>query len=225
MTWLPLSCTSKVHRSLPARSRTSTADEARAAGARNHGRSSSCVHGSHRLEARANVFAKELRLFPGGKVAADVVLLVIDEFRIRLLRPAPRRRVYLVRKRADANGNSHALDVKEAELILPIEAARRNTRLRQPVKGDVIENVIARKAARVTEKGRCDHLVAVLVVIENPGRKRDRRIRQPVEGLRAVPHLDGVAEMLRIEVAQLFVCVQLVAREAGRRRGGESGFR
>ena len=39
---------------------------------------------------------KELGLFPGGEVSADVVFLVIDEFWIRLLRPALRRGINLM---------------------------------------------------------------------------------------------------------------------------------
>ena len=64
-------------------------------------------------------------------------------------------------------------------------------------------DVVARKTARVTRKGRCDHLVTVLVVIENPSRQADRRIVQSVERLRAVRHLDGVPEVMRVEVGQL----------------------
>src|ERR1700722_5252068 len=158
---------------------------------------------SHVLERRANVFAKELWLFPGRKVAADVVLLVIDQFGIRFFRPALRRCIDLVRKGAHANGDSHALDVEKTELILPIKARRGDSRLREPVQRDVIEHVVARKAAGVSEKGWGDHLVTVLVVIENPGSKANGRVRQCVERLGAVRHFDGIPKMLRVEVTKL----------------------
>jgi hypothetical protein len=52
-------------------------------------------------EAGANLFRKELRLFPGREVAASVELVVMDEVvGIRPLRPAPRRLVQLVGKDA-----------------------------------------------------------------------------------------------------------------------------
>src|ERR1700729_3254085 len=100
---------------------------------------SSATSFAQRLERRANVFAEELRLFPGGKVAADVVLLVIDEFGIGFLRPAPRCRIDLARVPAHADRARAALDVEVAALIIRIESRRRNGRVRQPVERDVIE--------------------------------------------------------------------------------------
>ena len=56
----------------------------------------------------------------------------------------------------------------------------------------------------------CDQLVAARVVVEHPGRQADGRIRNPVQRLRASPHLVGRSRALRIEEVQLLVRVSLV---------------
>ena len=81
---------------------------------------------TQRSKRRANVFGEELRLFPGRKVSAHVVLLVKHQFGIRLFRPALRRRIDLVGKRAHASRDLHARNVEEAELVFPVEARRRD---------------------------------------------------------------------------------------------------
>jgi hypothetical protein len=63
---------------------------------------------------------------------------------------------------------------------------------------------------RSPSKGLRDVLVAVRVVVEHPGRKRDGRIREPVQVLRAQPHLKCVADALRGEEAQPVVRALLV---------------
>src|SRR6266571_3307584 len=40
------------------------------------------------------------------------------------------------------NRDLHALDVEESELVLPVEASRRNPGIRQPVKRRVVEDVV-----------------------------------------------------------------------------------
>jgi hypothetical protein len=52
-------------------------------------------------------------------------------------------------------------------------------------------------------------------VIEHPASQRDGRVAQTVERLRAVRHLDGVGEMMRKKIGELFVCAQLVPGEPG----------
>src|SRR5258708_15499644 len=76
-----------------------------------------------RPEARAKLFGKELRLFPGGEMTALRHLVVVDEIGIGPLRPVPRRLVEFVRE--DAHGSWHfdALGTEKSELILPIEAS------------------------------------------------------------------------------------------------------
>ena len=129
---------------------------------------------SKRSKCCANVFRKELRLFPRGEVTADVVFLVIDEFGIGLFRPTLRRLIDLVRKGAYAGRDGNALHVEEAELIFPLQPGRRDRRLSQPVHRNVVENVVARKSARLSEKCGRDHFVTILVVIEDPSPQTNR---------------------------------------------------
>ena len=107
-------------------------------------------------------------------MSTHIVLLVIDELGIRFFGPASRRSIDLVRKGAHSNRDSHALDVKEAELVFPIQARGRDCRLRQPVHRDVVEDVITRKACGLSGKDRRNQLVTVLIVIQNPGGQTDR---------------------------------------------------
>ena len=66
------------------------------------------------LNAAAQFGGEELRLLPGREVAAFVELVVVDQLRIRLLRPAPRRRIDLVGKGAHGDRDLDAPDVEEA---------------------------------------------------------------------------------------------------------------
>ena len=63
-----------------------------------------------------------------------------------------------------------------------------------------------------------DVLEAVGVVVEHPGGEGDGRIGEPVQRLRAIPHLERVADALREEEAQPVVGALLVGRQTGRRR-------
>ena len=47
-----------------------------------------CSHLAERLEARADLFRKQLRFFPGGEVAAPVGLVEVDDVGVELLDPA-----------------------------------------------------------------------------------------------------------------------------------------
>ena len=60
-------------------------------------------HLAKRPEPRADLVGEELRLLPGGEVAALVDLVEVDEVGVGLLRPAPRRLILLAGK--DAHGN------------------------------------------------------------------------------------------------------------------------
>src|SRR5262249_19594211 len=100
-------------------------------------------------------------------------LVVVNELRIGLLGPAPRSWIQLVRKRAHGNGDGHAFDSEEAELVLPVETARGNRRVRQPGKRDVVEDVVSREAPGLPGKGARDQFVAACVVIQKIGGKAD----------------------------------------------------
>src|SRR5580704_3703718 len=127
------------------------------------------------LAARAKLFGKEHRLFPGGKMPASLEFVVIDEFRIRPFRPTPRGWIQLVRKHAHGNGDGDAfgIEIPEFAPILPIETGARKRRVRQPGDGDVVEDVVAREAFGFSLKDACDQLVAARIVIEEISRQAD----------------------------------------------------
>src|SRR5215468_12754106 len=101
-----------------------------------------------RPEARANLFGKELWLFPGREVAALVDLVVVDEVGVGPLGPAPRRLILLAGKDAYGHRDGDALGVEEAALVFPIETRRRDPRVRKPVERDVVEDLLPRQFAR-----------------------------------------------------------------------------
>src|SRR3954451_15579584 len=156
------------------------------------GRSSSAPW-SNRPEGRPDFFGEDLRLLPGGEVAAFVDFVEVDELWIRLLRPAPWSWIELVGEDGHADWDLDALDVEEGQMALPVEAGRGDGSVREPVVRDVVEDVVSRKATGLPGKSARHELVAALVVVEHPGRQADRRVRDAVERLRAVGHLAGVA--------------------------------
>jgi hypothetical protein len=85
----------------------------------------------------------ELRLLPGRIVPAFVNLIVIDEFVIGPLCPTPRGLVVLPRKDAHSSRDEDVDCVVKVEVGFPIEASRRNRRVRQPVERDVVEHVVS----------------------------------------------------------------------------------
>src|SRR6476661_6026614 len=102
----------------------------------------------------------------------------MDESWKRPLRPASRGRIEIVREGARRHRDGDALDAEEGECVLrvetlPVEAGRRNRRVRQPGKRDVVEDVVSCEAARLSGKGACDELVAARVVIEQVRRQPD----------------------------------------------------
>src|SRR5690242_631513 len=70
-------------------------------------------------ERRADLFSEELRLFPGGEVAALVDLVVVDEVGVGPFGPASRRLILLVREDARGHRDGHALGVEEATPVFP----------------------------------------------------------------------------------------------------------
>src|SRR5215472_1204459 len=79
-------------------------------------------------ERRADLFGEQLRLFPGGEVAALVDLVVVDEVGVGPFGPAPRCLILLAGKDAHGHRDGDALGVEEAALVLPIETRRRDPR-------------------------------------------------------------------------------------------------
>src|SRR5207253_9417082 len=126
-------------------------------------------------------------------------LVVMDEFGIRALCPAPRGWIEFVRKDAHGNrdGGTDALDTEERRpLVLPIETGTRKRCVRQPGDRDVVEDVVAREALRLSVKDARDELIAALVVVKEISRQADGGIRNSVQLLRSQPHLEPVPNPL-----------------------------
>src|SRR5204863_2982811 len=128
---------------------------------------------TQRSEPLADLVDEQLGLLPGSKMPALVELVVVDEIGIGLLRPTPRHLIELVRKDAHGYGDGDALWVAEAELVFPIEASRRDPRVRQPVVGDVVEDVVSGKALGLSVEDTCDQGQTSRVVVEHPGGEAD----------------------------------------------------
>jgi hypothetical protein len=84
-------------------------------------------------------------------VTAFIKLVVMDQLGIRPLRPAPRRRIDLVREDADSDRDLDPSDVEEASTRrnlrgVPVETSGRDSGVCQPVERDVLEDVVRRKA-------------------------------------------------------------------------------
>src|ERR1700693_6653213 len=101
-----------------------------------------------RTEARAKLFGKKLRLFPGSEMTALFHLVVVDESGIGPLCPTPRSWIQLVGKHADGyrDGDAFGIEIPEFAPILPIETGTGKRRIRQPGDRDVVEDVVAREA-------------------------------------------------------------------------------
>src|SRR6266705_1439868 len=167
---------------------------------------------AERSEGRADLGGEELRLLPGCKVVALVDLVEVDELGVGFLSPSARRLVELSREDAYGSRNLGALDVEEAELVLPVETTRGNPCVRHPGHRDVVEDLVSCEVAYgVAFEGPCDVLVAARVVVEHPGGEGDGRIGEPVQRLRALIHLGRVSDALRIEELQLFPRAALVS--------------
>ena len=124
-----------------------------------------------RSEPRSDLLTKEFRLFPGRKVAAFLHLVVMDQLGKRPLRPAPRGWIEFVREDAHGNRDGDAFGVEIPEFVLPIETGARKRRVRQPCDRDVVEDVVAREALRLSVKDARDEFIAARVVIKEISRQ------------------------------------------------------
>src|SRR5215472_17068745 len=134
-----------------------------------------------RPERGSELFGKQVRLFPGGEVAAPLGLMEVDDVGIELLSPGARCSEDLAGERGEADrecdyGSSLADRESLGAGALPVRAGCRGPGTRQPVQRDVVEDVVPGKVARglAAGKGAGDLVIAVGVVVEHPGRKRDR---------------------------------------------------
>src|SRR5262249_55420674 len=117
-------------------------------------------------EALAKLSDENLGLLPGSEMPALRDLVVVDELRICLLRPAPRRVHDLVGEHADRGGNRDVLGREVAVRALVIEAGRRYARIGEPEERRVIQHVVARQPGRLAVEGAADELEAARIVVE-----------------------------------------------------------
>src|SRR5882724_2093492 len=94
--------------------------------------------------------------------------------------------------------------------LFSIETGARKRRVRQPGDCDVVEDVVAREALRLSVKDACDQLVAARVVIKEISRQANRRVRDSVQCLRSQPHLEPVGDSLLIYELQTVVSDLLI---------------
>src|SRR5215471_5044122 len=125
--------------------------------------------------SRAELFAEELRLLPRGEVAALVDFVEVDEVGVGALGPASRSWVLLAREDADGDWNGDALHVEEAALVFPVQTRGRNPCVGQPVKRDVVEELVTSQLADVA-RGPVESrdqprgwLTITIAVVEKPG--------------------------------------------------------
>src|SRR5215510_4808659 len=128
-----------------------------------------------RFEGRAHLGDEELGLLPGSEVAALGELVVVDELRVRPLRPSLRSGVDLLGKDAHADGDLDTPGVEEAALRhppeFPVEPGRGDRGVREPVVRDVVEDVVTGEALRLAVETAGDYVVTLRVMVENPGRQ------------------------------------------------------
>src|SRR5215212_8351139 len=132
-----------------------------------------------RPECGSHLLGEQLRLLPGGEVTTLVDLVEIDQVGVSLLGPAARGLILLAGKDAHGNWNGDALGVEKATPIFPIQTRRRDPRVRQPVKRDVVEDLLPRqftRGARGPAQSRDDRrgrLAVSIIVVEKPGSQAD----------------------------------------------------
>src|SRR5207245_11188015 len=94
----------------------------------------------------------------------------MDQLGIRALYPAPRRCIDLVGKDRHDHRDRDVLDVEKALLCrrsdVPIEASRRDRRVRQPVHHDVLEDIVSSEAFALSVADARDPSVTARIAVE-----------------------------------------------------------
>src|SRR5215204_3589787 len=125
-------------------------------------------------EGGSHLVGEEVRLLPGGEVVALVDFVEVDEVGVGLLGPAPRGLVELVGEDAHRGRNRDALDVEEAEGVLPVETTRGHAGVGHPGERDVVQDLVSGEVAdRLAGEGGGDVVVAAGVVVQHPGGQGD----------------------------------------------------
>src|SRR6185369_6044963 len=130
-----------------------------------------------RPERGPHLGGEELRLFPGGEVAAAVGFVEVREAGVDRLDPAAWGSPDLVGERGEADWNrnrrrSLAGRTGYGPSKFPVPPGGRRGGARQPVQRDVVDDVVSGEAAHGLAVNECagDFVVAVRVVVEHPGR-------------------------------------------------------
>src|SRR6516162_1133925 len=102
-----------------------------------------------RFEGGSHIGYQQGGLFPGCEVRAFGMIAVVDKLYIGFLRPALRRLVNLFPKCTHADRKLDASHIEEAACRqimprIPIETRRGDRGVRQPIKRDVVEYIVAR---------------------------------------------------------------------------------
>src|ERR1700733_9843604 len=134
---------------------------------------------TQRPECSPHLGGKERRLFPRSEMTAFVELVVANKYGIGPLCPASGGRVDFVGEDAHGDRDRDTPDVEEASSRrnlrgVPVETRRGDPGVRQPVKRDVVEDVIPSKPLRLTIEDARDHTVTADVVIQHPRGEADR---------------------------------------------------
>ena len=80
-------------------------------------------------------------------MTAFVDFVEINQIVIGPLRPAPRRHKTLTGEGGHGRGDRDVGREVKIDLVFPVEARRRDRRVRQPIERDIVEHVIPRKVA------------------------------------------------------------------------------
>src|SRR3954451_179387 len=140
-----------------------------------------CPPLAQRSERSPQFVGEQLRLFPGGEMAAPVDRVEVEERRVDLLDPAARRLEDLAGEGGE--GDRHVDSRRSLGgatccglAVLPVRPRRRGAGAGQPVERDVVEDVISGEVVRglVVDKGAGHLVVGVCVVVEHPRCERDR---------------------------------------------------
>src|ERR1700761_3747453 len=96
---------------------------------------------TQRAERFADLLCKNHRLFPGGKMTAFLQLVIMNELWKSFLCPGLWYLIDLIREGAYCYRDRNVLYVEEGQLVLPVEACRRDRSTRQPIKRYVVEDI------------------------------------------------------------------------------------
>src|SRR5215469_4303454 len=173
------------------------------------------------VERRAQLFGKQLRLFPGGEVAAFFGFVEVDKVVVGLLGPAARRVDVLLRKHRDCRREGNVgggVEVLAGDGLLPVQPRRGRGGVGEPVERGVVEPVVARDGAvGMSGKEPTEVLVAARVVIKKPGREADGRVRQAVADRLRTGALDDAVPAVIGRERDLFIRALFRVREVSRR--------